>query len=56
MVAQRLTESGASAVVILTSSRSASDYRARLARTSAIGFIPKAELTGSAVAGLLGVA
>lgn len=56
VVAQRLADSGSSAVVILTSSRSASDYGARLTRTSAIGFIAKAELSGPAVAGLLGAA
>jgi len=55
-VAQRLTQSGTNALVILTSSRAASDYGARLARTSAIGFITKAELSGPAVAGLLGAA
>lgn len=56
VVARRLAESGSSAVVILTSTRSASDYGARLARTSAIGFIAKSELSGPAVAGLLGAA
>lgn len=56
VVAQRLAESGTSAIVILTSSRSASDYGARLATTSAIGFIAKAELSGPAVAELLGAA
>ncbi|MBA3983286.1 MAG: response regulator [Acidimicrobiia bacterium] len=56
VVAQRLAESGTSTAVILTSSRSASDYGARLTRTAAIGFIAKAELSGPAVAGLLGVA
>jgi len=56
VVTQRLAEAGASAVVILTSSRGARDYGARLARTSAIGFIPKADLTGPAVTGLLGAA
>ncbi|MDQ3641130.1 MAG: response regulator [Actinomycetota bacterium] len=53
VVAQHLADSGAGAVVILTSSRSASDYGARVARSSAIGFITKAELSGPAVAGLL---
>ncbi len=56
VVAQRLAESGAGAAVILTSSRSASDYGARLARASAIGFIAKAELSGAAVVKLLGAA
>jgi len=55
-VARRLAESGAATAVILTSSRAASDYGARLTRAPAVGFIPKAELTGPAVAGLLGTA
>jgi len=54
VVAERLAEAGATAVVILTSTRGARDYVARLARTPAIGFIPKADLTGPAVADLLG--
>ncbi len=53
VVAQHLADSGAGAVVILISSHSASDYGARVARSSAIGFITKAELSGPAVAGLL---
>jgi len=56
VVAQRLSDAGSPTVVILTSSRSASDYGARLTRTSAIGFIAKAELSGPAVAELLGAA
>lgn len=54
VVAQRLAESDTSAAVILTSTRSASDYGGRLARTSALGFIAKAELSGAAVAELWG--
>lgn len=55
-VARRLTESGVCGAVILTSSRSAADYGARLTRASAVGFIAKAELSGPAVAMLLGAA
>jgi len=54
IVAQRLAEVGVRASVILTSSRTASDYGGRLAGSSAIGFIGKAELSGAAVAKLLG--
>lgn len=56
VVAQRLADAGTGAVVILTSSRSASDYGSRLTRSTAIGFIAKAELSGTTVAGLLGAA
>ena len=54
MVAQRLADSGSEAVVILTSSRSAADFGTRLDRAPAIGFIAKAELSGPAVARLMG--
>ena len=56
MVAERLADSGSGAVVILTSSRSAADFGGRLDRTPAIGFIAKAELSGPAVARLMGAA
>ena len=55
MVAQRLADSGSEAVVILTSSRSAADFGTRLDRAPAIGFIAKAELSGPAVARLMGM-
>jgi DNA-binding NarL/FixJ family response regulator len=45
-VAERIRDAS---VVILTSSRSASDYGARIARSSAAGFVPKDELSGSAL-------
>jgi DNA-binding NarL/FixJ family response regulator len=40
------------AAVVMTSSRSESSYRGRLAASSARGFIAKAELTGAALAAL----
>ena len=40
-------------VVVLTSSREAAAYRARLGRTAAAGFIPKDELSGQAIDALL---
>ncbi len=55
-VARLLEEAGIGATVILTSSRSASDYGSRLAQSSARGFIPKAELSGPALVCLLGAA
>lgn len=55
-VARLLHEAGTGAIVILTSSRSASDYGSRVADSSARGFIAKAELSGPALAGLLGAA
>jgi hypothetical protein len=53
-VARLLEEAGTGTAVILISSRSASDYGWRLAHSSARGFIPKAELSGPALACLLG--
>jgi DNA-binding NarL/FixJ family response regulator len=52
-VAARLAEAGASPCVVLTSSRTASSYRRRLAQSPALGFIPKSELSGDALAALL---
>jgi DNA-binding NarL/FixJ family response regulator len=39
--------------VVLTSSRDAADFADRLAATGACGFVPKAELSGDALAALL---
>ena len=39
-------------LVVLTSSRDASSYRRRLGESSALGFIPKAELSGAELATL----
>lgn len=49
-VCERLAGDGAGPVVVLTSSRSESTYRRRLAGSSAHGFIAKAELSGQALA------
>ena len=40
-------------VVVLTSTRTASSYRRRLAVSPASGFIPKSELSGEALAALI---
>ena len=52
-VAARLAETADPPVVVLTSSRSASAYRRRLATTTARGFVPKSELSGETLAALL---
>ena len=51
-VAGRMTTADRSLTVVLTSSRDGSDYEPLLARCGACGFIPKAELSGAAVAAL----
>jgi DNA-binding NarL/FixJ family response regulator len=51
-VARRLTTADPNLAVVLTSSRDASDYGSFVERSGARGFIPKAELSGSAVAAL----
>jgi DNA-binding NarL/FixJ family response regulator len=53
-VAARLAELDGAPAVVLTSSRDSSAYRRRLAASTALGFIPKAELSGAALAALIG--
>jgi DNA-binding NarL/FixJ family response regulator len=53
-VAERLGETSDPPAIVLTSSRAASSYRRRLARSSARGFIAKSELSGEALAAFLG--
>ncbi len=54
-VAERLAATGGGGpAVVLISSRDASSYRRRLAHSPARGFIPKSELSGAAVAALVG--
>ncbi len=52
-VAEALAREPQPPVVILTSSREASDYATRLECTSARGFIGKSELSGPALAALI---
>ena len=52
-VCDRLERQGAAAAVVLTSSRDLSDYGPALSRTGACGFVPKAELSGPGIAGIL---
>jgi DNA-binding NarL/FixJ family response regulator len=52
-VASRLTRNGDGPAVVLTSSRDFSDFGELVARSGAIGFVPKAELSGAALSSLL---
>ena len=52
-VASRLSSNGSSAAVVLTSSRDASDFGPLVAQSGARGFVPKAELSGGALATLI---
>lgn len=49
-VAERLAEQPGGPIVVLTSSREAADFGARLERSPARGFIHKGELSGPALA------
>ena len=53
-VADRLAREGDPPAVVLVSSRDAAAYGSRLSRTPARGFIPKAALSGDALAALMG--
>jgi len=53
-VAARLTNGGGGPSVVLVSSRDGSDFGPLVQRSGARGFIPKAELSGAALAALLG--
>jgi DNA-binding NarL/FixJ family response regulator len=52
-VADRLARAGKPPAVVLVSTRDISSYRRRLAKSPVRGFIPKNELTGSAVSALV---
>jgi DNA-binding NarL/FixJ family response regulator len=52
-VAARLTGDGDGPVVVLTSSRDESDFGPLVAASGARGFVPKAELSGSALLAIL---
>ncbi len=53
-VARRLAQAWDPPAIVLVSSRDRSAYRRRLAESSARGFIPKSDLSGAAVAALVG--
>lgn len=52
-VAERLSRLDVPVEVILTSSLDGTDFGALVMRSSALGFVPKAELSGSAIEALL---
>jgi len=53
-VAEELRRRGDRAKIVLTSSRDAGDYGARIAESGARGFVPKGELSGAAIERLTG--
>ena len=53
-VARRLAQVGDSPAIVLVSSRDRAVYRRRLAESPARGFIAKSDLSGAAVAALVG--
>ena len=52
-VAERITAHNGAPAVVLTSSRDASSYGDQIESSGAVGFVPKAELSGDAVRALL---
>jgi DNA-binding NarL/FixJ family response regulator len=52
-VARRLQDANGAVAVVLTSSRDRSDYGSLLSESPVRGFVPKAELSGAALADLL---
>ena len=48
-VARRLAAQGGGPVIVLTSTRDASDYRSRITSSPAAGFLPKDQLSGAAL-------
>ncbi len=52
-VARQLTASGDGPVIVLTSTRDASDYGGLIASSPAAGFLPKDQLSGRALRGYL---
>jgi DNA-binding NarL/FixJ family response regulator len=53
-VAARLTGHDDAPAVVLTSSRDGADFGPLVARSGARGFVPKADLSGAAIAALVG--
>jgi DNA-binding NarL/FixJ family response regulator len=51
--ASAIAEAGNRPKIVLTSSRNASSYRRRLQHSPGLGFIPKSELSGEALASFL---
>lgn len=53
-VAERLRASGESSAIVLTSTRESSDFGEQLAASPTQGFVTKGELSGPALAALIG--
>jgi len=53
-VARRLAGQAGGPVIVLTSTREASDYRGRITSSPAAGFLPKDQLSGAALRRFLG--
>jgi two-component system response regulator EvgA len=53
-VARHLKADGVTTPIVLTSSRDASSYGDQIQASGAVGFVPKAELSGEALRALLG--
>jgi CheY-like chemotaxis protein len=53
-VARRLAEQEHRPVIVLTSTREASDYGGQIAASPAAGFLPKDQLSGASLCGFLG--
>jgi DNA-binding NarL/FixJ family response regulator len=53
-VARELSRDQAAPVVVLTSTRSGSDFGSLVAESGARGFVPKSALSGQALRGLIG--
>jgi CheY-like chemotaxis protein len=49
----RASSNGSAPAIVLTSSRDAADFGPLVAESGAVGFVPKAELSGPALAALL---
>ena len=52
-VARRLRANGSAPAIVLTSSRDASEFGSLVDESGARGFVPKAELSGAAIAALI---
>lgn len=53
-VAARLERAGAETAIVLTSTREAADFGGRIGASPARGFVSKGELSGEAIAALIG--
>lgn len=52
-VARRIVGNGSGPVVVLTSSRDAAEFGGLIAASGAAGFVPKGEITGDTLRGLI---